>query len=281
METPAFVTVQSALAHARRQVDATDARVLLAAALGRDAAYLIAHGEDPLTEAQAGCFERWVARRAAGEPVAYIVGMREFYGRPFRVTRDVLIPRPETELLIEVALEALRGLASPRVLDLGTGSGCIAITLAAECPGARVTAVDASEAALGLARDNAGRLHVRGIDWRVSDWFSALGDAQFELVVSNPPYIAEGDAHLEAGDLRYEPPAALTAGRDGLDALRRIVRDAAGHLVTGGSLWVEHGYGQGAACRALFIQHGYAGVRTRRDLAGLERVTGGTRPFRG
>jgi len=277
----AAVAVQSALADARGRIDAVDARALLCAVLGRDAAYLIAHSDDVLTAEQALTYEAWVARRAAGEPVAYITGVREFYGRAFTVTPDVLIPRPETELLVDVALQALRGMSEPRVLDLGTGSGCIALTLAAECAGAHVTGIDASEAALRVARANAARLGLTRVQWCAGHWLDAVGTACFELIVSNPPYIAGDDAHLTRGDLRHEPRAALTPGGDGLDAIRHIVRASAAHLVSGGWLWFEHGYEQGAASRALLARHGYDAIATHRDLAGIERVSGGRTILRG
>lgn len=275
---PEAVTVQSALAHAMRRLNAVDARVLLSALLARGAAYLIAHGDDPLTPEQALTYDAWVARRAAGEPVAYIVGRREFYGRLFHVTPDVLIPRPETELLVDVALQMLRALPAPKVLDLGTGSGCIALTLAAECTAACVAGLDASEAAVAVARSNAAALGLQRVEWRVSDWFQGLGNACYNVIVSNPPYIAGDDRHLSAGDLRYEPTAALTPGGDGLAAIRHIVREAVDHLFHGGWLWFEHGYDQGAACRALLAEFGYAAIATHRDLAGIERVSGGKRP---
>ncbi len=269
------LNVQSALAYARRYVDAVDARVLLTALLECDAAHLIAHDDQSLTQGQALTYQAWVERRAKGEPVAYITGAREFYGRPFRVTPDVLIPRPETELLIDVALATLASLPAARVLDLGTGSGCIAVTLGAERAGARITAVDRSEAALEVARSNANRLGVAGIDWRASDWFEAVGNARYDLILANPPYIAEGDRHLEEGDLRYEPRGALAAGADGLDAIRHIVAAAAEYFARGGWLWFEHGYDQGARCREFLARRGYSAIATHRDLAGMERVTGG------
>jgi release factor glutamine methyltransferase len=271
------LTVQAALAGARGRVDAVDARVLLSGVLGRDAAYLIAHGDDALTAEQALTYDAWVARRANGEPVAYIIGHREFYGRTFRVTPDVLIPRPDTEVLVDVALQTLRATTDRRVLDLGAGSGCIALTLAAECAGAHVTGVDASQAALDVARANAAALNLQRVEWRMSDWFQALGARRYDVIVSNPPYIAAHDEHLGQGDLRYEPRVALTPGGDGLDAIRRIVRDSLDHLVPGGWLRFEHGHDQGPACRALLQQCGYEAIATHRDLASIERVTGGMR----
>ena len=271
---PQSLTVRSALAHASRRIDVVDARVLLCAVLGREAAFLIAHADDALTAEQQRAYEAWVARRASGEPVAYITGAREFYGRTFRVTPDVLIPRPETELLVDVALQSVSGLRAPRIVDLGTGSGCIAITLAAQLSGARVVGVEASPAALAVARANAAALGVQVV-WIESDWYAALPAGRYDLVVSNPPYIAGGDEHLERGDLRFEPRAALTPAGDGLDAIRRIVRESIGHLEPGAALWFEHGYDQGSACRALLEAHGYEAIATHRDIAGIERVTGG------
>jgi release factor glutamine methyltransferase len=269
------VTVHAALAAARRLIGPVDARVLMTALLGCDAACLVAHGETPLAAEQALTYEDWVSRRARGEPVAYLTGRREFYGRTFRITPAVLIPRPETELLVEIALAWLRGRERPAVLDLGTGSGCIALTLAAECAGAHITGVDCSEAALAVARGNARALGVEGVTWRLGHWFEAVQRERYDLVVANPPYISGDDPHLKEGDLRYEPVAALTPGGDGLGAIRTIVSAARNHLNPGGALWVEHGHDQGPACRALLEACGYVEVGTHRDLAGMERVTGG------
>lgn len=268
-------TVTSALAYAAQRIERSDARALLTALLQRDAAHLIAHGDAQLTREEALTFEQWVARRAQGEPVAYIVGVREFYGRAFGVTSHVLIPRPETELLVDIALTAVAGRASPKVLDLGTGSGCIALTIAAECSGAQVTAADRSDAALTVARANAGALGIDNVSWHCGDWYEGLSGLSYDLVVSNPPYIAEGDPHLAAGDLRFEPVMALTSGGDGMDALRAIVAGAPACLVSGGSLWVEHGYDQAEKCRSLLAEAGFRDVASHRDLAGIERVTGG------
>ncbi|HSD61703.1 MAG TPA: HemK/PrmC family methyltransferase [Burkholderiales bacterium] len=278
-----------------------EARSLLAHALDRDRNWLALHARDPLSEAGAAAFEALLARRLAGEPVAYLTGRREFFGLDFKITPAVLIPRPETELLVEQALERLPADAPSRVLDLGAGSGCVAITLARHRPRAKVTAVDTSEAALAVARDNARRLlgggsptHGVGVpsplmgegqgegeesSFRLvlSDWFSALGDAKYVLVVSNPPYVAEGDPHLAQGDLRFEPRHALAAGADGLDCIRRIVRDAPAHLAEGGWLLFEHGYDQAEDCRNLLRGAGLQDIRSFRDLSGIERVSGARR----
>ncbi len=218
-------------------------------------------------------------RRVAGEPIAYIVGEREFYGLSFEVTPDVLIPRPETELLVELALQYMP--ADARVLDLGTGSGAIAIALAHAQPDAIVTALDASPAALAVARGNAQR-HSVAVELLHSDWFAALAVPrdmrQFDVIVSNPPYIVAGDPHLTQGDLRFEPADALTDHADGLSALRTIVSGAMSHLVAGGWLFVEHGYDQAAAVRTLLAEQGFVDGQSWKDLAGIERVSGGHRP---
>jgi len=254
-----------------------EARVLAAHAWQVDHAWLIAHDTDPLTEAHITQFETLLTRRLAGEPVAYLVGTREFYGRPFQVSPDVLIPRPDTELLVERALANLPPDQVADVLDLGTGSGCIAITLALERPLARVTAVDRSPAALAIAQRNAEILDAP-VEFLTSDWFDALAGRRFDLIVSNPPYIAAADPHLARGDVRFEPLAALAAGQDGLDDLRRLIRDACAHLRPGGVLLLEHGYDQADAVVELLRQQGFEQISTLRDLAGLDRVSGGCWP---
>lgn len=213
-------------------------------------------------------------RRAAGEPIAYLTGACEFYGLEFRVTPSVLIPRPETELLVDLVLERLPGAGRARVLDLGTGSGCIAVTLAHLRPRLEVWAADASPAALEVARDNARRLDAT-VRLLRSDWLAALAGERFDLILANPPYVAAGDPHLSQGDLRFEPASALVAGEDGLNDIRRIVAAAPAHLVPGGWLLFEHGYDQGQRCRTLLAQAGFARVASWRDLAGIERVSGG------
>ena len=215
-----------------------------------------------------------VERRAAGEPVAYLTGTREFYGREFLVTPAVLIPRPETELLVELALAHFPGWRGLRVLDLGTGSGALAVTLALELEVAELVALDRSREALWVAMANAAKLGA-SVSFVQSDWFGALGDEQFELIVSNPPYIAAGDPHLERGDVRFEPRAALAAGPQGLDDLAEIVAGAPARLVDGGWLFLEHGYDQAAAARSLLADAGFAAIASWADLAGIERVSGG------
>ena len=269
-------TIGQALAAARRTVDAMDARVLLGHALQKDAAYLAAHTDTPLTPQAADAFAAALSRCASGEPVAYITGRREFYGLEFRVTPAVLIPRPETELLVDIALARIPPGEECHVLVLGTGSGCIAISIAHERPKACVLAVDSSADALALARDNARALATGNVSLAIGDWFEAVAARCFNLIVANPPYVRDGDPHLARGDLRYEPRAALVAGGDGLAAIRHIVQHAGRHLVAGGTLLFEHGYDQGDACRALLQAGGWKGATTWRDLAGHERVSGGS-----
>jgi len=245
-----------------------EAEALLRTILGCERAHLVAHADDGVESSKARAVQAWFARRRSGEPVAYITGRREFYGVSLRVTPDVLIPRPETEHVVDLALERLPPGSSARVLELGTGSGAIAIALAAQRPDLEVTATDISEAALELARRNA-REHAVEIDFRKSDWFGSLDTEPFDLVVSNPPYVMDGDPHLEEGDLRFEPRLALVGG---LACLRAIAAGARGRLRPGGSLLLEHGYDQGEACRSLLEELGYAEVADHRDLAGLPRV---------
>lgn len=254
-----------------------EARTLAAFAWNVSPAWLIAHDTDPLTDAQSAQFQTLLTRRLVGEPVAYLTGTREFYGRPFRVSPDVLIPRPETELLVELALERMPPDKAMDVLDLGTGSGCIAITLALERPLARITAVDRSTAALAIAQRNADLLNAR-VEFLTSDWFAALGGRRFDLIVGNPPYIAAADPHLAHGDVRFEPLTALAAGADGLDDLRQLTQAACARLKPGGTMLLEHGYDQADAVRALLRRNGIRHPQSWADLAGILRVSGGKLP---
>ena len=256
---------------------AREVELLLSHALRRDRAWLRAHADDPLAAEDAVQFHALLLRRTAGEPLAYIIGRREFWSLDFTVTPDVLIPRPETELLIEFALQRIPQNAQADIADLGTGSGAIALALAHERPQARVLATDASSAALMVARGNAERLGIRNVEFVRGDWCAGLAERKFDLIVSNPPYIADGDTHLAQGDLRFEPRTALASGADGLDAIRAIVRDAPAHLKPGGWLLLEHGYDQGAPVRRLLEKCGFVEVFTALDLEGRERVSGGRR----
>jgi release factor glutamine methyltransferase len=269
------VTITKALREAGRSIGEIDARALLGSVLGCDVAYLIAHGDEALGTDPTRTFDALAARRRAGEPVAYLTGEREFFSLSIKVSPAVLIPRPETELLVELALERLARDRRIRVLDLGTGSGCISVALACERPAAEIVAVDIAAEAVELAAENAERHGARNVRAVSGDWFAATAGSRFDMIVSNPPYIAEGDPHLVAGDVRFEPRAALVAGADGLACITAIVAGARARLEPGGWLLFEHGYDQGARCRALLNESGFAGVRSWPDFAGIERVSGG------
>lgn len=250
-----------------------EAELLLAHVLGRPRAWLFAWPEFEPAAAQRETFERLVERRRAGEPIAYLTGHRAFWSFDLAVTPAVLIPRPETERLVELALMRIDADADVAIADLGTGSGAIALALAYERPRARVLASDASDEALAVARANAQRLGIANIDFAQGDWCAALGARRFDVIVSNPPYIAADDAHLGQGDLRHEPPAALASGADGLDAIRRIVADAPRHLHPGGWLLLEHGWQQAAQVRELLVAAAFDDVGSVMDLEGRDRVT--------
>jgi len=267
------MTVADALAAARHAFDGIDGRVLLRHATGLNEAELIAHPERRLTFAERQTFEHFIARRMAGEPLAYLIGEREFFGRVFKVTSSVLIPRPETELLVEVALTHLPVERPSRVVDLGTGSGCIAISIACEWPLARVIATDISAPALLVACDNARALGADNVEFVCGDWLVPLKAGNFDMIVANPPYVAAADPHLK--HLRCEPVSALISGNDGLDAIRAITAVAPRYLKENGWLVLEHGYDQAECCRALLASGGFKDVFSRRDLARIERISGG------
>jgi len=269
-----MTTLGQALVSARQKIDRLDARLLLQYATGCNHADLLARPETPVIAPAWAQFAEWVERRAAGEPLAYLVGEAEFRGRVFQVSPAVLIPRPETEVLIDLALARLKTQKSARVVDLGTGSGIVAISLALECPSAEIVAVDLSPDALIVARNNAARLGA-AVDFREGDWFAPLAGERFDLIVSNPPYVADGDPHLVRDGLPFEPLMALTDGADGLDCIRRIVAAAPHHLNQGGWLLFEHGYDQGEASRNLLTVAGFKAAFTHPDLAGTDRVSGG------
>ena len=309
---PAGPSIDDLIRHS--QLPRAEARRLLASLTGQPLTWFMAHGDDPADPDIAARFQALAERRRAGEPLAYLLGQQEFYGRPFAVSPAVLIPRADTETLVETALEQLLLLRRQRravplsLLELGTGSGIIAITLALEAPDTEVHAVERSPEALAMAQQNAKALGADRIHWHAGSWWQALANAtdsheatentataaqttspitarqghptepparRFDLIVSNPPYIAANDHHLQQGDLRFEPPQALAAGPDGLDDLRIIIGGAPTHLNPGGWLLLEHGYDQEAPVQALLRDAGFAEVFTRRDLAGQPRVSGG------
>ena len=271
-------TLKAALEEATAAIGRVDAQVIIAHLLGVNRAYLVANPLRVLTETEDARVDMMVSQRAAGHPVAYLLGKREFHSRDFTVGPDVLIPRPETEVLVEVALAKLRPRASPSVLDLGTGSGAIALTLACERPDARVTATDASRPALVVARANAAALGCAArVRFLEGSWYAPVAGERFDVIVANPPYVAADDAHLATGDLRFEPGSALTDGSaDGLDSIRAIVAGALGHLAPGGWLLFEHGFDQSEPVRQLLIAAGFTERASIPDLAGIPRVAGGT-----
>jgi len=259
-----------------------DRRLLLESVVGRPHEWIAANPEYVLHEIEIDIYEALLTRRMAGTPVAYLLGWREFFGLEFSVSPAVLIPRPETELLVEWALELVAEKDDVTILDLGTGSGAIAISLQWKRPRAHVIAVDNSPTALNVAQDNAERL-LEGRPGGAANmpkffkghWFEPVGNQRFNLVLSNPPYVAANDPHLELGDVRFEPPSALIGGADGLDALRDIIAAAPRHLLAGGTLLVEHGFDQGSTCQSLMEKAGFEQITTRPDLAGHPRITGG------
>lgn len=256
-------------------VDRLDAQLLLGHLLSRPRTWLVAHDEQPLPPAAQASWPAALARRAQGEPLAYVLGEQEFCGLALSVNPNVLVPRPETEVLVQWALECWPCSPSPKVVDLGTGSGAVALAIKRLQPAALVTASDVSAMALGIAQMNAQR-HVLAVDWAQGDWWAAVAGQRFGLAVSNPPYISRGDAHLAA--LSHEPELALTSGADGLDALRQIIDGAPDHLLPGAWLLLEHGHDQAEAVRELLTRRGFASAVTRHDLADLPRCTGACWP---
>jgi len=254
-----------------------EAELLMARILDRPRSFLFSHGESALSEAQASKFQTLLERRLDGEPIAYLTGTRAFWNLDLIVGPGVLIPRAETELLVEAALQRMTPDTPLRVADLGTGSGAIALALASERPAARLIATDVSEAALEIARQNARRNGLENVAFLCSDWLTGL-EGHFDLVVSNPPYVAIDDPHLDRGDCRFEPRGALTPGPDALSAYRTIIIQARDHIVSGGWLLFEHGFDQAASVRGLLETSGYVQIQTYRDLQGHERMTLGQLP---
>jgi release factor glutamine methyltransferase len=278
IDTMNDMRINDRLRQAAEHIDRADAELLLAHAAGRDRAWLFAHAGDELDAAQADAFADLVARRAAGEPVAYLTGSRGFWTLELEVSPDTLIPRPETELLVELALARLSLDEPCRVADMGTGSGAIALSIASERPLAAVIATDFSKGALVVAVRNAQRNGIDNVWFRRGSWYAALGNERFDLIASNPPYVADGDPHLDEGDLRFEPDMALSCGSDGLNAIREIIAGAPAHLAPNGWLLLEHGWQQGAAVRELMHSAGFVEVATECDLEERERVTLGRMP---
>ena len=266
---PTFATAESLLRESG--LPRSEGLLLLSRLLCVERSRLMAHPETKLSPQQGAAAREWFERRRAGEPIAYLLEEREFFGLALRVTPDVLIPRPETERLVELALESIAPSEPARVLDLGTGSGAVAIALASERPGAEIVASDVSDAALAVARDNARR---RGATIRFlhGDWFEPIGSMPFDLIASNPPYVAAHDPHLARGDVRFEPRLALVAGEDGMDHIEHIADRARNHLVPNGRILLEHGYDQAGRCLELLRGLGYCEVEDFADLAGLPRV---------
>ena len=254
-----------------------DAEILLAYALGTSRTFLYTHPEKNLEDQQSKAYQQLIEKRAEGVPIAYLTGSREFWSLPLRVSEDTLIPRPETELLVELTLTLLKDKSPASILDLGTGSGTVALALASERLDWRVLASDISQAAVDIARDNASRLSLSNVHILCSDWFASLPEQQFDVIVSNPPYIAANDPHLIEGDVRFEPQQALVSGADGLDALAHIIKYSYDRLLPGGLLLLEHGFLQKQAVTTLLSQHGYEQVQCWQDWQGLDRVSGGRR----
>jgi release factor glutamine methyltransferase len=257
-----------------------DCEILLSHTLNKNSAWLIAHSDSTLTSEQTLAFQTYLRRRSAGEPVAYIVGQRAFWEHQFEVNANVLIPRSESEMLVELAIQ-ISGSQTPTlqtqtIADLGTGSGAIAISLAHELPQSKVIAVDVLPEALAVARRNAKKIGVANVRFIESNWFSKLGGQDFNIIVANPPYVALGDPHLVQGDLRFEPSDALCAGPNGIDDIQKIINQATEHLQPNGNLMIEHGFEQGSEVRKLLSNAGFNNIVTHRDIAGLERVSCGS-----
>lgn len=280
-------SVKETLNAASAQLNTLDAKLeaqlLLQDVLDVNRAWLISHENDALPAEERAEFEALLTRRLRGEPIAYILGSREFYGLDLMVTVDTLIPRPDTETLVEVALGKIDAskykLNDLSILDLGTGSGAIALSIAKNCPRANVIGVDASKAALDIAQRNAQNLNINNVQFVLSSWFDSLENIKFDIIVSNPPYIEQNDAHLTQGDLRFEPISALASGEDGLDDIRKIIQDCLLYLKPQGWLMLEHGYNQAQPVTDLMAETGLTNIATLQDLGGNDRVTIGKNPL--
>lgn len=269
------ITIEKALSQAYQHIEKIDARLLLEKALQVDHAFLLTHPNQSLTSQQSEQFFHWVTQRLQGMPVAYLTGQREFYDSVFRVSQAVLIPRPETELLVDLALDLIPVDRVCKILDLGTGSGAIAISIAKHRPLSQVIAVDISLEAIEIACWNASNLRASNVHFLLGEWFDELSHEKFDLIVTNPPYVAENDPYLQQGDLRFEPKIALSARYDGMDCIAHIIQSAAKYLVNEGWLFIEHGYDQVEACQLLLEKASFNKICCYADLAGIIRVSGG------
>lgn len=271
-------TISYLLSQAKQQLTsvadnpALEADILLAHVLQKSRSYLHAWPEKEVTEEQEKQFNEFLKRRLNNEPIAHITGRKEFWSLEFDVTKDTLIPRPETELLVEIVLELIKT-PEAKIADLGTGSGAIALSIAHEHPTWQIYAIDISDNVLQIARNNAQRFGLKNVSFCLSNWCTALPCADFDVIVSNPPYIAENEWNDYANGLQYEPLSALVSGADGLDAIREISRSAKHHLKARGYLLIEHGFGQAQAVREIFLADGYSDIRSFKDLLGHERAT--------
>lgn len=274
-ETQQHITIEDVLSQARILIPYNEARILLQSVLKINHAYIIAHPDQSLIPIQMHTFQLLVKRRTSGEPIAYILGECEFYSIKFKVTPSVLIPRPETELLVDLALEKISLDMPCKILDLGTGSGAIAITIAKHRALSNVTAADNSVDAIAIAKINAEYLSANNVHVIKSDWFGELTRKRFDLIISNPPYIALDDPHLNQEDLRFEPELALVAGQDGMDCIQTIISSATSYLNVGGWLLLEHGYNQAKISKQLLKEAGFSNIFSHSDLAGISRVSGG------
>lgn len=279
-----MIDIRTALDHALQQLDKQraesrlDAELLLAHVLNKNRAYLFAHPEALIPQEQLDSYKQLIEKRAKGTPIAYLTGYRDFWSLNLKVNEHTLIPRHETELLVELTLDLVPDLSNTAILDMGTGSGAIALAIAKERPHWNVTACDFSQEALKIAQENAERLKITNINFYHSDWFNTLPKKQYHAIISNPPYISEQDPHLNQGDIRFEPLSALASGQDGLADLQYIVQHSFEYLLPDGLLLLEHGYDQKAQLRAILDELGYKNVRCWQDIQGLDRVSGGRRP---
>jgi len=255
----------------------TDAEILLAHTLNKSRSFLYSHPETTLNPTEYTSFEASVEQRVKGQPIAYLIGYREFWSLKLHITKDTLIPRPETELLVTLALDLLKNEKSINILDLGTGSGAIALSIAKERPNWQVYAADVSQSALDVAKHNLSTLALSNVQLCQSDWFSSLPRQQFHAIVSNPPYIANHDPHLIQGDLRFEPSLALVSGKEGLDAIHHLIKTSYNQLLPGGLLLLEHGFEQKNAIKTLLSEYGYKQLQCWQDMQGHDRVSGGWR----